>query len=219
MEVEDRAHEGTLPDEMRGEGEKIGERQRRSHKRRIITLVIVSIINVALLVLLWSQLLVPAQNQSDSSSSGMSSMQSKSPLDGRPAPDFRLAQLSSGSVPKVHLASLKGKPVVINFWASWCDPCKREAPLLQSTWQRVQKQGVVLLGIDYQDTQSDGQSFLQKYGITYTNVVDPNSSVAINYGVTGVPETFFINSHGVVVRRVMGELTEQMLQSNIKQLS
>lgn len=108
---------------------------------------------------------------------------------------------------------------MLNFWASWCDPCKHEAPLLQATWQRVQGQGVVFLGIDFEDRQSDALSFLQTYGITYPNVIDASGSVAINYGVTGVPETVFIDRHGVFVHKVIGELTEQTLESNLQLLS
>ncbi len=219
MEVEHKVSEDTRFGEMHDEGEKIQERQSGGYKRRIITVVIVSIINVTILALLWSQLFVPAQSQSTGSSNTTDSMQSKSPLDGRPAPDFTLAQLTPGSAPPIHLADLKGKPLVMNFWASWCDPCKREAPLLQSTWQRVHKQGVTVLGIDYQDTNSDGLAFLQKYGITYKNVVDVKGKVSIDYGVADLPETFFINSRGTIVHRVLGELTEQTLQRNIQQLS
>ena len=105
---------------------------------------------------------------------------------------------------------------MLNFWASWCDPCKQEAPLLEAMWQRVQGQGIVFLGIDFEDRQSDGLSFLQTYGITYPNVVDTDGSVAINYGVTGVPETVFIDRHGVFVHKVIGELTAQTLQSNLQ---
>ncbi|MFL5656130.1 MAG: TlpA family protein disulfide reductase [Ktedonobacteraceae bacterium] len=122
-----------------------------------------------------------------------------SPLDGHPAPDFTLAALSTHPASAMHLASLKGKPVVLNFWASWCDPCKREAPIWQSIWQRVRSQGIVFIGVNYQDAQSDALNFLRTYGISYSNGVDPGSSTAISYGVTGIPETVFIDRRGVVV--------------------
>ncbi|HCI79145.1 MAG TPA: hypothetical protein DHW02_05610, partial [Ktedonobacter sp.] len=107
-----------------------------------------------------------------------------------------------------------------NFWASWCDVCRQEAPLLENTWQRMQSQHqkVLFLGVDYDDTQQDGLGFVQQYGITYPNVVDPNGTTTINYGVSGVPETFFINRHGVIVQKVVGELTEQVLQENLQAL-
>lgn len=95
---------------------------------------------------------------------------------------------------------------------------QHEAPLLQATWQRVQSQGIIFLGIDFQDDHSEGLNFLHTYGITYLNVVDDTGSTAINYGVTGVPETFFLNRQGVIVSHVIGELTEQTMQSNLQMI-
>src|SRR6266705_7170870 len=206
MESEAKPPEGTSPDEIHDE-KFTGGHKRSAHKRRIMIVIVVSLINVALLALLGSQLLVPAQDQSHSSSS---------PLDGHPAPDFTLAVLSTHAASNIHLSNFKGKPVLLNFWASWCDPCKHEVPLLEATWQRVQGQGIVFLGIDFEDRQSDGLGFLHTYGITYPNVIDASDTVAINYGVTGVPETFFIDRHGIIVRKVIGELTEQKLDSNLQ---
>jgi cytochrome c biogenesis protein CcmG/thiol:disulfide interchange protein DsbE len=198
MELESRS-----PDEVPADTGEVKPR-RSGGKRRIAVFLTVSLACVALLALLGSQLLVPAQGQTNSGTS---------PLVGHPAPDFTLAALSSGPAPALHLARLKGKPVVLNFWASWCDPCQQEAPLLQATWQRVRSQGVVFVGIDFQDDHRNGLNFLRTYGITYPNVVDDTGSTAINYGVTGVPETFFLNRSGVIVSHAIGELTEQSMQS------
>jgi cytochrome c biogenesis protein CcmG/thiol:disulfide interchange protein DsbE len=211
MQAEEQPSVGISPGEIPPGQFTQGRKSRRS-RRRLIIILVVSLINLALLVLLGSQLLVPAQNQSNAGSS---------PLIRHPAPDFTLAVLSAhaGTASKMHLADLKGKPIVLNFWASWCDPCKHEAPLLQATWRGAQSRGIIFLGIDFQDTRSDGLNFLQKYGITYLNVVDDTGSTAINYGVSGVPETFFLDRHGVIVSKVIGELTEQTLQSNLHLLA
>ncbi len=198
--------ESPSPGEARTETGVVDHR-RNGGKRRIVVFLTVSLACVALLALLGSQILVPAQNQTNS---GIG------PLLGHLAPDFTLAALSSRPAPAIHLASLKGKPVMINFWASWCDPGKHEAPLLQSTWQHVQSQGIVFLGIDFQDDHTEGLNFLRTYRITYLNVVDDTGSTAINYGLTGVPETFFLNRRGVIVSKVTGELTQQTLQSNLQ---
>lgn len=178
------------------------------HLRRIVGISLVGVLCLSFLVLLGSQLLTPAQNQAVA----------VSPLIGHPAPDFTLPTLSTGptSPTVMHLASQKGKPIILNFWASWCVPCKHEAPLLEATWASVLKsQGVLLLGIDFQDTHDDGFDFLHTYGIDYPNVVDSTGATAINYGVSAVPETFFINRQGTIVAKVVGELTEQSLQSNL----
>jgi len=214
MEVEEKPSEGVSPGEILTEQFPAGAKK-RNRKRRIMAFIVVTLLNAGLLALLASQLLTPAQDQSHSGTAQSSS----SPLDGHPAPDFTLAVLSTHPGPPIHLESFKGRPVMLNFWASWCDPCKHEAPLLEATWQHVRGQGVVFIGIDFEDRQSDGLSFLQSYGITYPNVVDASGSVAINYGVTGVPETVFIDRHGVFVHKVIGELTEQTLDSNLQLLS
>lgn len=191
-------------------GQSAALQKSKSRRRSIIIFTVISLVNAGLLAVLWIALLTPAQNSHNNASSD--------PLLGRPAPDFTLALLSKQAGKALHLADLKGKLVVINFWASWCDPCKQEAPLLQAQWQRVKAQGVVFIGIDFQDGQSAALSFVQQNGLTYTNVVDPNGSTGINYGVTGVPETFFIDRRGVIVNTVRKELTAQVLQSDITAL-
>jgi cytochrome c biogenesis protein CcmG/thiol:disulfide interchange protein DsbE len=130
-----------------------------------------------------------------------------------------LDALSLHAAPAISLASFKGKPVMLNVWNSSCVPCEQEAPLLQSQWQRIKSHGIVFIGIDFQDAKSDGVGFLEKFGITYLNVLDATGSTAISYGVTGAPETIFINRRGVVVSRVIGELTGQTLQSNLQLIS
>lgn len=184
--------------------------RKRSRRRSIIIFSVISLINVGLLIFLWTQLLTPAQNAN----------QVKDPLIGHPAPNFTLAALNPGKHGPVtiSLANFKGRPVVLNVWNSTCIPCIAEAPLLERQWQQTRARGVVFLGIDFQDTQSDGLKFLQKYAVTYPNVLDATGATTINYGVTGTPETLFINRQGVVVSRVIGQLTQQTLQSNLQKI-
>ncbi len=184
-----------------------------SRKRSITIFTVVTLLNIAVLIFLWTQLLTPAQNAAQGQS------QTSDPLIGHPAPNFTLGMLSLHSAASISLASYMGKPIVLNVWNSTCVPCVNEAPLMQSQWQRVQSQGIVFIGIDFQDLKSDGLSFLKKYGITYPNVLDVSGSTAISYGVTATPETLFINRQGVVVSRVISELTEQTFQSNLQLIS
>lgn len=184
-------------------------RKQRSRKRSITIFVVVSLLNVGLLVLLWTQLLSPAPKPAN----GLST---SDPMIGKAAPNFTLSLLSAHGASTLSLASLKGKPVMLNMWNSTCVPCIAEAPLLQKQWTQAKSQGVVFLGVDYQDVPSDGLHFLSQYNVTYPNVLDATGSVAINYGVTGTPETFFINRQGIVVAHVIGELTQQVLQQNLR---
>src|ERR1700680_380634 len=187
--------------------------RKNRRKRNIILFVVVSLVNVGLLTLLWTQLLTPAQSPASGQTTTID------PLVGHPAPAFTLAALNTPTRQiTLSLNDLKGKAIVLNVWASWCVPCNQEASILQTAWQQMSTQGkaVVFLGIDFQDSRSDALTFMHKYGISYPNVLDASGSVSIDYGVTGVPETIFINSKGTVVGTVRQQLTAQALQSNLK---
>ncbi len=132
-----------------------------------------------------------------------------------PAPAFALTRLDAPG--KLALASLRGKVVVLNFWASWCAPCKSEAPRLEAAWQRYRTQGVVVLGVDGQDFSSDAKRFIRKHEITYPNVHDGPGNVGTKYGVTGFPETYFVDRRGRLVGdRVVGEVSAAKLIAGIQ---
>ncbi|HEY0752963.1 MAG TPA: TlpA disulfide reductase family protein [Ktedonobacteraceae bacterium] len=178
-------------------------------RRKILVFCVISVLNVGLLVLILIQLLTPASHSASVS------------LLGQPAPDFSLAALASQiqqGESSLALANFKGKPVILNFWASWCDPCKQETPMLENTWKQFQAQGkdLVILGIDFEETQNDGASFLQRYGITYPVGLDIHGSVAAKYNITSLPDTIFINRNGIVVGKELQQLTAQTLASNLK---
>jgi len=122
--------------------------------------------------------------------------QSKPPKIGGPAPVFTAKRLDASGT--IDLASLRGKPVVLNFFASWCEPCKAESKVLETAAQRY-KNRVIFLGVDYHDVTSDGRHFLQAHGITYPTVQDGSGMVGDRYGLTGVPETYFIDAQGRLV--------------------
>ena len=117
----------------------------------------------------------------------------------------------------ISLDDLRGKGVVLNFWASWCDPCRDEAALLEATWRREQDNGVVFIGLDYLDQEPAAKAYLAEYGVTYPNGPDLRSDAARRYGIKGVPETFFIDPEGKITEIVIGPIVsdsqmEQYLQ-------
>lgn len=124
---------------------------------------------------------------------------------------FKLAAADS----RVALDELRGRPLVLNFWASWCSPCASEAPLLERTWQDARKDGVLFVGLNMQDNSVDAERFLSRYSVTYPSIKDPSSDTADEYGVTGIPETFFIDRDGRVVAHVAGEVSSSQLKEGI----
>ena len=122
------------------------------------------------------------------------------------APDFTLERLDGKG--DLTLASLRGKTVVLNFWASWCGPCKDETPLLQQASERWQGEDVVFVGVDVKDFRGDARKFLARYGVTYPNVYDGKGSTVGRYGVTGFPETYFVDGEGNVRHRIAGPVAD-----------
>lgn len=117
---------------------------------------------------------------------------------------------------RLSIGALRGTPVVLNIWASWCDPCKQEAPLLQRTWRTLgRKGGTLFLGLDQQDLGQDAQGFMRSYRIDYLNVRDQGNDVPRSYGATGVPETYFISARGDVVGHVAGIVSARDLRAGI----
>lgn len=109
----------------------------------------------------------------------------------------------------ISLTDLKGQGVVLNFWASWCDPCRDEAALLEATWRREQGNGIVFLGLDYLDQEPAAKAYLAEFDITYPNGPDLQSAAARRYGIKGVPETFFIDGEGNIQEIVIGPIVSE----------
>jgi len=109
----------------------------------------------------------------------------------------------------ISLDDLQGQGVVVNFWASWCDPCRDEAALLEQAWRREKDNGIVFIGLDYLDQEPAAKAYLAEFGITYPNGPDLRSEAARRYGIKGVPETFFINPAGEIVQTVIGPIVNE----------
>ena len=122
------------------------------------------------------------------------------------APELRFTTFDGEDI---DLRELRGKGVVINFWASWCTPCREEADLLEQTWRREKDNGIVFLGLDYLDQEPAALAYLKEFDITYPNGPDLRSQAARRYRIQGVPETFFISPDGKIVETVVGPIASQ----------
>ncbi len=138
-----------------------------------------------------------------------------SPLVGRAAPDFTLAQLDGKPFT---LSKLRGQVVVVNFWASWCAECHTEQPALNQTWQRFRDSGVVVVGVNFEDTAGDAGDYVRAAGVSYPVVEDSDSRTALAFGLRGIPETFLIDRTGRIVDRIIGPVDATKLADQIGSL-
>ena len=137
-----------------------------------------------------------------------------SPLVGRMAPTFRITGFDGAPI---DTAALRGKVLVVNFWASWCYPaCYEEAPRLQRIWQELGDEDVVVIGVNIQDREDAAREFIARFNQTFPNGMDRSGRVAIDFGVYGVPETFVIDPRGRIVGKYDGAVTEAWLLEKIR---
>jgi len=139
-----------------------------------------------------------------------------SPLVGRPAPALVLTTLDGEPV---SLEAERGKVVVVNFWASWCYPaCYEEAPALERGWRAYRDRGVVVLGVDIQDKDEAARKFIADFSLTFPNARDLKGKVSVDWGVYGVPETFFVDRAGRIRSKHVGAVTEEVFRATVDPL-
>jgi len=135
-------------------------------------------------------------------------------VENTPAPDFELPSLDDGT--PIALSSFRGHVVVLNFWASWCAPCRVEAPGLRRVSERYRDRGVRFLGVDYRDDDAAGRAFVDEFRLKYPSVIDPSGSLAYAYELIGFPTTFIIDPAGTIRYRFVGYLDEEVLEDALK---
>ncbi len=139
----------------------------------------------------------------------------RSPLPGKPAFDFAAPVLDGDSL---QLSSLQSKVVVLNFWASWCIPCLQEHPHLMEVERRYGSEEVQIVGVIYQDTEGNARGWMDRMGGDWPSIIDEDSRIAIDYGVYGVPETYFIGADGLIAYKHIGPLNRQLLMGWVETL-
>jgi cytochrome c biogenesis protein CcmG, thiol:disulfide interchange protein DsbE len=138
------------------------------------------------------------------------------PLIDRPAAAFALTSYAGEPM---SLAAHRGKVVVVNFWASWCYPaCYEEAPVLERNWRAYRERGVVVLGVDIQDKPDAAKKFISDFSLSFPNALDPSGKVSVDYGVYGVPETFFIDRRGRIRAKHVGAVTDEAFRREVERL-
>lgn len=136
-------------------------------------------------------------------------------LNSQLAPDFTLTSFDGTTI---SLSQLRGQVVVINFWASWCQPCRQEADYLEQTWRKYKNQGVVFIGVDYSDTEAPALAFIKEFDITYFNGPDLDSRISRAYNVQGIPSTFFVTRDGKLGGIQLGIMQPPQLDEKIDEL-
>lgn len=134
-------------------------------------------------------------------------------VDQGSAPDFSITSFDGETLT---LSELRGQVVVINFWASWCPPCREEAPYLEQTWSKYQDKGVVFIGVDYVDTEPEALAYIEEFNITYFNGPDLRTIISQAYNIQGVPETFFIAKNGEIRHVHVGPLIPPDLEQQLE---
>lgn len=194
---------------------------RMSVRVRVSGLIGLAVLGIALVVVVWVGLRSRPQTGRSSAAPLVAARFSRPPrlaltvlTGGLIPPPLRSSWKLAASDNEVALRELRGHPLVVSFWASWCDPCRREAPLLQRVW-RAQRGRVLFLGVNENDTGDAAKAFIRRFGVTYPAVREAGDATAVRWGVGGLPVTFFIADDGRVVAQSIGQLRPRQLRRGV----
>ncbi len=170
------------------------------------------------LLMVLAAVIIRVEHSTPRGGSQLSGSLVRPPFDAAPRSELRLLQSGSLIYPlaqrlrsaeshgRIDVARLRGSAVVINFWASWCDPCQEEAPLLEREWLASRSRGVLFLGVDQSDAADEARAFLKRFRVSYPILREDGESTSLTWGVRGYPVTFFLAADGHVVGELIGQL-------------
>ena len=197
---------GGEPSRQKEDGQEETRRGRLRFGRRTVVVAVVSVPVIALLAILaWASI------TSGPARGGLAVNESfiELDVDAESAPEFGMTLMDGG---EIHSRELLGNVVMLDFWASWCPPCRDEAPVLAQVYEEYRDKGVEFVGVNLWDNVGDADLFLQQQGHRYPNGVDEGGKIAISYGVRGIPEKFFIDRDGLIVRKFSGPMDADKLR-------
>ena len=188
-----------------------GVRLTQSHRLRVFGLVFIPVVGL-LVLLTWAV----AHTESTPGAFAVNNRFGEASTHDGPAPALNLETFSGE---RIDLGKLRGRTVLIDFWSSWCAPCRHEAPILEHVYQLYRKRGVEFIGIAIWDTEKDAMSFIERYNVTYPNALDIGGVATIEYGVTGIPEKYLIAPDGHLAGKFVGPVTAERLETALERLS
>jgi peroxiredoxin len=194
----------------------VGALRSRTRSGRLLILVVLVVVAVVLPA--GAALLdrgEPASRLEPRTPPSSASVAAQSYPPGTPAPALKLPALDGG---QVDLAALRGRPVVVNFWATWCDPCVREFPLLRRAAAAHRPDRLAVVGVLSGDTPAAARPFVRRHDATWPMALDPNSTVATGWGAVGLPHTWFIRADGTLASHQLGELTQASLDRQLAEI-
>ena len=178
-------------------------------RRTIAGLAVASLVSGALVIVLFVRLISAGQAVATTP---------VSPIVGHPAPTFTILTWNGQVGQLVKLSQFAGKPIVVNFFGSWCAECNEEQPVLDAAWQKYQPLGVQFIGVAFRDEQAPATTYLRQLKVTYPCGPNPSDTAVVDYAVTGAPETAFINRDGIVVSKFVGPIDDGSLARSIQSL-
>ena len=170
-----------------------------------MTLLVLAIPVIGLVsILAWGV----AQNDGTAGRPGVNDSLGEVQVGQVPASDFEIELYGGGTL---RLSDLRGKVVMVDFWSSWCPPCRQEAPMLADVYREYEGMPVEFVGVDIWDTEAGARDYLERYGVTFPSGEDARGQIAVEYGVRGIPEKYFIDGDGVIRRKFIGPMERELL--------